>query len=453
MMKWLLPLLFFLLPAPSNAVTPVWTNRCGSPRINAVGNTTVSCSMYNTVAGRMIFMTGVGAANTITVSGTESPTACVTGTAGLAGQQVVHCYLLAAASNHGTFTITVTSSGGQNRAFGAYAREYPGTWTFDTSCNAGATSCSLTTAQAGEWLDVAGVDLTQDLSPAGSFLPQQYGNVVDDITIQSQKAATWYQIAGGAGSKTMQYTSTGGFPNPAIVGLAFQVTNAVSPPNVYALQECYFAYPDTGRTQVDCPLHNYTANNIVVYGFGTMNDTSILSCDGTNCGCPANSQIFHVYSGVNLGSGLCFAFNSSNQSVFAPGILMHTGSGQTVIFIQSAEYVNLTSLDTGSEANAAALTVNYTTAANNEVNFTTCMDANTADLSPGGSALQLSSGTNANSTTASPQIFTMTTQVIASAGSGKTTSCSGAGTVPEITTFSYGQTATSTLSPRHSQIF
>jgi hypothetical protein len=408
--------------------------------------------MANTVAGRAVLMYASGAATTISItSSPETPTACFSGVNATNGWQTTGCYLFPA-SNHAIFTVTATSSGGFNRVLWVGAREKVGLVAFDTNCTAGAASCSLTTANASEWLDVGGADLANDLTPHTGFFQEQWGMTDALIGSQNIKFGSWSQITGGAGSVTAQYDESSPFPLPSIVAMAF-TQNAPTKPSVYKLQSCYFAYPDTTRTSATCALHNYTANNIIVYGFADAFDPAdIALCLGTSCNCPANARNTpHVYAGINVQAGLCIASTNTNQSTYSVGINMHGGLGQTGLFIQAAEWAGLTGvLDAGSETSALALTTSYTTAANNEQTFTVCFDAITNPLVPNSSELQIASGTDIDTSFAASD-QQLTQSILTTAAGSNTTSCAmSAGSVrPIIATLSMGISSPPATATRH----
>lgn len=437
--RWLLPLMLLFCAAPSKAVNPYWTNQCNSPRenINIVG--TVSCHMANVVAGRTIIIDASGV-TTITVTATETPT-CPAGALGSGGWFIQKCYVVLA-SSHADFVVTNTSGGAFSRVFGISAREYPGLGAFDTSCGSGTQSCTLTTANSGEWLDVGGVSLANDIAPHAGFNPQQYGMMAGDTSGQAVRTANWYQVTGGAGSQTAQYDSTNanaGFT--ATSALAFQISSPPPLPSVVIVQTCTYAYPDTTRSSFACPIHNYTANHMVAWGWSSTIQTLPVGCIGTNCSCPINSTIFHVYSGTSWGSGVCAGFDPSNQSVSSWGIALNFGSGQSIQEAQVLEISGtVTSIDAGSEAATNALSVNYSTAGSNEYTVTACLDNSTNPLSPGGAAIQGGNTTDVDTSLFQTQLE-VTTQVTAASGS-HTTSCSMTGsTIPMIATLSFGISA------------
>ncbi len=124
---------------------------------------------------------------------------------------------------------------------------------------------------------------------------------------------------------------------------------------------------------------------------------------------------------------------------------MHGGLGQTVFFIQGAEWVGLTGvLDAGSETSALALTTSYTTAGANEQTFSVCYDADTNPLVPNSGELQIAGSTDVNTSfVANDQQLTQS--ILTAAAGSNTTSCTmSSGSVrPIIATFSMGITPAS----------
>ncbi len=460
--KWLLPLLLVLAPS-AGAVTPVpyWTNQCAVPRDNANTVSTLSCTLTNVVAGRTIIANGAGSATSITVSSpTEALTcpAAAVGGNGTTSAFTKACYVVLA-SSHSTFTVTVTSSGGFNRVYFASAREYVGLGAFDVGCGGTlSTSCSLTTANAGEWLDVLGTDTLTELVPQTGFFQQQYGTTSAIVNNSDQKSANFYKITGGAGSQTAQWTCVGACAASSTAALAFQVSSPPALPSVVLVQTCSFAYPNTTRSSAVCPLHNYTANNMVVWTWASHVETRPLgTCFGPNCICPDNSSAFHLYNPPNTtyGTGVCVGFDTVNIATTAWGTQVHFGSGQSVIEEQVMELSGVnTSIDVGSEANANALTVNYTTIQNNEYTVTACFDNNANPLLATSPAAQVGNTNDLDLSLIQTQM-TSTGQVTALAGSGHTTACSMTGSsVPLIGTLSFGIIASATPARRkQAQIF
>jgi hypothetical protein len=364
-----------------------------------------------------VIYTGIGSATTVNVTATETGS-CITATT--SDWQLIKCRVVLASSD-AIFTATTSVSGGTNRALWISAREYVGLGSFDASCVAGASSCSVTTANASEWLDVDGGDFSNDLSPQTGFFQQQYGSTADLTGSQEVRAANWYKITGGAGSQTAQYTTTNPFPRTVIAAMAFQQSSPPAFPPVILVQQCLFSYPNSTRSGPTCPLHNYTANNFVVYSFGTIIEVSSLnSCIGTNCSCPVNAQTFHNYGGTNYSTGICTASTNSNQAKFEVGISTHSGSGQSGLFVEAGEYSGTTGVvDTGSEASTAALSTSYTTAAGNEFTITACQDVDTNPLVPNsGENVLLNSIDDATSPNQQTSM-----QIITAALGSHTTSC------------------------------
>jgi hypothetical protein len=163
---------------------------------------------------------------------------------------------------------------------------------------------------------------------------------------------------------------------------------------------------------------------MLVYGISMSLQSlgSFSSCIGTNCSCPASSRTTHNYGGFIFGIGTCTAFDTSNQSKFEVGFSVAGAGGPSGQFIQGGEYSGTTgSVDTGSEAAASALSTSYTTAANNEITFTTCFDGNANPLTPNSGEAQVTQSYDINSVNGDDQqLFQQITTV--SAGS-HTTSC------------------------------
>lgn len=454
--KWLLILLLIAVPAKATT-RPYWTNRCASPRANFNVVSSITCTMGPIVAGRTIIMDGSTASASMTLtSSVETPVCPAAANGGSAGVSVLtkKCYIVVG-SNHTSITFTVTAVGGFAQAYFIGAREYVGLGAFDTACASGAgpaTSCSLTTANAGEWLDVLGSDDCNDLVPQTGFFQQQYGTVSSGTSSQFVRTANWYMITGGAGSQTAQYSVTNSLPESSVAALAFQISSPPALPSAVVVQSCTFAYPDTTRSSIACPLHNYTANDVVVFPLTTHIETSPLgACSGPNCACPLNASIFNVYNppapGVSYGTAVCYGFDSVDTAVTVWGAQVHFGSGQSILEQETFEISGIiTTVDTGSEAGAAALTVNYTTIQDNEYTVTSCFDNNANPLISTSPAIQSGNINDKDSTFLQTQ-QTVTTQVTATAGSGHTTACSETGSsVPLIATLSFG--IISTASPQ-----
>ena len=391
-------------------------------------------------------MDGVGGGNTNTVSSaTETLTCPAAARGGVGGtsQVTVKCYVVLA-SNHSSFVVTMTSSGGGfPQANFISAREYVGLGAFDTACGATlATSCSLTTATDGEWLDVLGSDLSNDLIPQTGFTQQQYGTVGSGAFSQLLRSANWYKITGTAGSQTAQYTTTNSFPAESIAAMAFQVSSPPALPSVIVVQSCTFAFPDSTRSSIACPLHNYTANDVVVWPWATHIETfPIGTPSGPNATCPGNASAFNLYNppNVNYGTGICYGFDTVDTAVTIWGPQTHFGSGQSLIEMETFELSGVgTTVDAGSEAGAVALTVNYTTIQNNEYTVTSCFDNAANPLISTAPAIQSGNVNDEDSGHLQTQ-QTVTTQVTALAGSGHTTACSEtSSSVPLIATLSFG---------------
>jgi hypothetical protein len=350
----------------------------------------------------------------------------------------------------------MTAVGGFAQAYFVGAREYVGLGAFDTACNSGAgpgTSCSLTTANAGEWLDVLGSDLCNDLIPQTGFFQQQYGTMGSGASSQLLRTANWYMITGAAGSQTAQYTSTNSLPESSAAALAFQVSSPPALPSVVVVQSCSFAFNDQTRSSIACPLHNYTANDVVVFPWATHVEVSPIGTpSGPNALCPTNASIFHVYNppNVSYGTGVCFGYDTVDTAVTIWGPQTHFGSGESLIEMETFELSGVvTTVDTGSEAGAVALTVNYTTIQDNEYTVTSCFDNAANPLIVTAPAIQSGNINDVNATfgpTLNTQ-QTVTTQVTATAGSGHTTACSEtSSSVPLIATLSFG--IISTASPQ-----
>jgi hypothetical protein len=407
--------------------------------------------MTNVVAGRTAIIDGTSASNSIALtSSSESLTCPAAANGGTPGVSVLtkKCYIVFA-SNHASFTVTATASGGLAEVYLIAAREYVGLGAFDVGCGVGTgVSCSLTTSFAGEWLDVLGSDFCNDLAPQTGFFQQQYGAVNSGVSSQTVRSANWYMITGAAGSQTAQYTSTNSLPEPSTAALAFQISSPPALPSVVVVQSCTFAYPDTTRSSIACPLHNYTANDVVVFPWTTHIETfPIGACSGPNCACPLNAQVFNVYNppapGVSYGTGVCYGYDSVDAAITIWGPQTHFGHGESLLEMETMELSGvITTVDVGSEAGAAALTVNYTTIQNNEYTVTSCFDNAANPLIVTAPAIQ-SGNTNDHDSSFLQTQQTVTTQVTATAGSGHTTACSETGSsLPLIATLSFGIIAT-----------
>jgi len=464
--KWLLPLIILALaPCAQSATRPYWTNRCASPRSNFNVVSSITCTLSNTVAGRTIIVDASSASTSISITISSESLTCPAGAVGgSAGVSVItkKCYIVPA-SNHGSLTFTMTAVGGFAQAYFVGAREYVGLGAFDTACASGAgpaSSCSLTTANAGEWLDVLGSDDCNDLVPQTGFFQQQYGTANSGTSSQFVRTANWYMITGAAGSYTAQYTITNSLPESSVAALAFQVSSPPALPSVVVVQSCTFAYPDTTRSSIACPLHNYTANDVVVFPFTSHIEVAPMgACSGPNCACPANATVFNVYNppapGVSYGTGVCYGFDSVDTAITAWGPQTHFGSGQSLLEMETFELSGvLNSVDVGSEAGAAALTVNYTTISDNEYTVTSCFDNAANPLISTAPAIQ-SGGANDHDSSFLQTQQTVTTQVTPTAGSGHTTACTETGSsVPLIATLSFGIIASPSSGHRkQAQIF
>jgi hypothetical protein len=331
---------------------------------------------------------------------------------------------------------------------------------FDVGCGAAATSCNLTTANASEWLEVAGFDIAADLAPHTGFLPQTYGHTEGNITVStanSAKEAVWYQITGGAGSTTAQFDVTSG-SNPAIAAMAFQQSSPPAVPAQALVQTCYFSWPNTTRNPGDCPLHNYTANNVILSAYSTEFDAvGITGCGGPNNTCPANSQVIHTYAGQTYIVGVSRAYDTVNHATVEITIGLHSGVGQSVLQIQAGEWSGITdpTIDVGSEAAAAALTTNYTTAFANEPTIVACFDVATNPLGPSGTpTLSQSAGGQDVNTFPTNDQFVLMYKLTAAAGTNTVTcSMSSGSTRPMIATLSLGPIPFTASRRKQAQIF
>jgi hypothetical protein len=440
--KWLLPLLLLgLVPSAKAVNRPYWTTRCGTPRAGFNVVSSATCTIPNVVSGQTVLLDASGAANTITITiSTGETLTCVT--AGVNGTDWVltKCRFVAT-SNHASIVVTSTASGGFNRTYWIGARAYNGLGAFDTSCNSVTASCSLTTANNGEWIDLSGVADADDITPGTGFQQRQYGNAENgDISAAGIRTANWFEVAGTAGSYTASLVAVADAAHPTVIAFAFQVSSPPPLPSVVILQTCVMAWPDSTRSSDLCALHNYLANNQINLGFGVIN-TQSASGAGTNITCPASSQTGTTYGGFQFGTGVCTGSDTVNHATYEVGISVAFGAGQSVSFVEAAEVSGLTTLDTGSEAAANALTVNYTTAATNESTWTMCQDKFLNPLlSASATAIQVG-GSNDQDGGAGPQQVAFFQDTTVASGS-NTTACSMTGTVrPLIGTLSFGVAA------------
>ncbi len=194
-------------PTTTQGGVPQRVNECGSPRDNQGGTpSSVTCSVRNVTSGNTVLVWGTCAATTCTVSSTTQALTCPAAAKGVNGVWVVQgCYVVAS-SNYSDFNVTTTGSAGTNRAIGVFAREFVGLGAFDVACGSTGTSCSLTTTNANEWLDVGGVNgSVLDLLPHSGFNAQTYGASQSDVSGAAARSAVWYKLTTTTGSYTAQY--------------------------------------------------------------------------------------------------------------------------------------------------------------------------------------------------------------------------------------------------------
>jgi hypothetical protein len=391
---WFLALLVFW-PAQSKAADPYIVQRCIFSSTSNTTGSTIGCSLANTVAGNTIIVGGHDFGSSNTVTGTESFT-CPSGAKAYYNTTQHHgayvCYV-ATASPHATFNITSTltcAPCGSIQQIEAF--EVSGLGAVDTPSAAAALALTVnvTTANANEWIYCTTYDFATLPSPVS-------GSQIDSIqtgfppTSQVDQLGAQFLIAGTAGSYTNSFNDTNSFPVPIIACLAFQTTGA-STPSVRIVQGCTWVQSSGNPTPVACRLSNVVAGNKVII-LAYTNAAGVVNvsggCSPETCVCPTSAGASHTYATTFTGN-ICYGDMANSYSTLDV-TLGSVGPGGAVGVLRAYEVSGLgAGIDAGSEAGAAATSVNFTTASNNEYAFFVAIDSGTNVLAPGSGFGQLS---------------------------------------------------------------
>ena len=436
-------------PRASAVNIPIWPNNCATAATN-FGTTasTQSCVLNNVVSGRTVLIAASSQSTSasVTASGGETVT-CPAGAVGLFGAGAIRvqlCYIVLG-SSHATLTITNASSGGTNQVEDLIASEMQGVGSVDASSASGAnaTSVSTTTAGSNEIVFEACRGFSNDIAPGSGFSQIGFANATTTAT-QDSRTFFGYQIVSAASTITTACTITGGTSSNVIAALAFSVSGAPAPPAIGLVQWCQLNAPQTSATSTLCPLHNTVSGNKVLTASVQSNNAVpiTINCTGTEtCVCPSNSQTLssNVYAGLFVVLGLCYADTTSGHATFTTTASNNSGAGTTHHqWVQEVSGL-LTSIDSGSEANAVAATVNYTTANANEWTFCYAADNNANPMAPASSFSAIGQAEGVITPTQQTLVMAKTT---VSSGSNTCSYSITSGTQPLIATFSFGPTVT-----------
>ena len=380
-----------------------------------------------------------------TLTATETPT-CPSGALadnpsyfGSSSFRLRFCYV-DPASTHTSFSATVNSptGGSSPRIWGLLVMEVYGfasgadTAGANNSNNSG--SMTVTTNNANEYIEAVGFDFSTNAFVGTGFTQRGYNGGQAGTT--ASRMIEEYKFAATAGSYTTSFTSVGSFPRILIVAIPFQTAGSNPLPSQRINQFCIGHNLSGGGVQ--CDVSGLSAGNKLVAAGSSNTGSTIFTAGftGETPVCPLSSQITHTYGGP-ITAGLCYADLASNHSTYSPG--MNVGSPSFVTDVTVMEMVGLNSgVDAGSEAAAAAQTVNYTTASANEYTIAIASDSTGTTMAPASGFGQTSQ--DSDPTVSSWQILTMA-KTTTSSGS-NTVSFTGANTTPLIATFSFGVPST-----------
>ena len=422
------------------------TNHCVAG-INAqatgAGNAAV-CSMINSVSGRKIIVTAMTAsATTYTITCTEACTcpgpANVSANFGGFIHNLQICFVDTAAS-HAQFTVnlTINTSAGARSTF-VEAFEYANVPVgFDVAASATSDTVNFVTTGANEFAFAYGSDQAISLAPAGSNT--QISQVLFANPGFGYQALDMTQATGVAGTYTANFTEGSSSGVKFVAVIAFGTPTGPPLPTTRITQSCSAIGASSVVGQAQCFLYNTLAGNKIVIGAGGK-DTATGTCAVTaeSCFCPAGSFANHTYA-ISFTINACYADQASNHSTNAVSYNASVGTSP-VFFANFYEVTGLQAgVDVGSEAAAAATTVNYTTAAPNEWTFTVGIDTASANpMTPGNSFLPLTSITSDPTSGVTPNTQGFSAAKITSGSGSNATSFSLTGSsTPMIATLSFG---------------
>ena len=372
----LVGLFLFLVLCPARAKAAVnLVNHCvaGNNAQGTGGGNALVCSLINTTSGNKIIV-GVksSAADTYSITCTEAcscPGPATTGHNFSGFQHNLSICFVDTASSHAQFTITFTINTNAASARSTYLEgfEYSGLAAGSDGPSASAAfanTVNFTTANANEFAFSYGSDQAISLAPAGSntqisqvlFADPGFGYQVLDMT----------QSTAAAGTYTANFTSgtSGGITFVAVI--AFVPSGGSPTPVTHVVQTCSVIGASSVVGQAQCFLYNTLVGNKIVIGAGGK-DTATGTCaiTGESCFCPSGSFANHTYA-ISFTINACYADQASNHATNAVSYNASVGTSP-VFFANFYEVAGLQAgVDVGSEAAAAATTVNYTTAVSNE---------------------------------------------------------------------------------------
>jgi hypothetical protein len=450
-----LALFLALWPAHSKAAI---TNRCAVELASTSTGATITCTLSNTVSGRAIVVNGFEFGTSNSVSGTESLTcpsaAKIYQTYAGNSRGTYICYINSTASSHGTFTITSTVTCSSCVGFRQIqAWEVDGTLTADTGSAAAAASntVNFTTANASEWAFSSAYDVSGSLVPGSSFSPIHQTSMNASPTAQADRFLAMSKTTGAAGSNTASFSSSSSFPAQLIAVLAFQISGG-STPQVSIVQSCAYL-PDGLTTPATCRLNSTSSGNkgvLLLVSNASSVATSVGSCDTETCVCPSSAGISHVYSGSNWTVNICYSDFASSHATLDLGVGITGGGGAGVVAVLAYEVHGLSSgIDAGSEAGAAATSVSFTTAANNEWAVFIAADAGANALAPGSGFAQGQYSSNFANVKGELAGFLS----ILTAGSNTGSYTQTGSSTPAIAVAAFGFTSSSTTRRNRSRVF
>ena len=379
-------LFLFLCALPARGVNnPIPSQDCGNGAANGnFGYTPQFCFLAGINTGDVIIIrvSGISQTNptgTDFTGTTETPTcpsgstSNAAGAGGFAGWflNTKVCYVVVA-SSHTSFLIQAAATGTSHRESTLIATVYPnGSIGAVDSASAAhadnALSLNVTTAGSNEIVFMYCSDFSSDLV-AGASTIQSSMEATTSVFNQEWKGFGGYRIASTASTYSVACTSTSSLPYTAIAGLAFSISGPAAPATTQYIQFCSYSSQNSGgTTSGGCALSNTVSGNWVIgaFFFRGVSSAPTTATNWTETGtCNTNSWISHSYSGQTYSLTICYVQTTSVHSTFVTD--MDPGVGSVTWGAIVLEVPGLLSVDSGSAAAAAATTVNYTTASNNE---------------------------------------------------------------------------------------